>query len=209
MVAHRRRHRLGRIGADRRFERGLRHRVRPPIGEAEMRGSGMNEDGAAGVGGPQQRIEGPHEAPIRRDVDRHHLVPDRLVDMRDRRQLAQDARIAHEDRACPTARGSPRPTGRGPRSPSSSPARGLRSSPSRGRRRRALPGRPGCGRGRRRARRLRPAPGPPGRFRARRRWRRRRGSREASPWPVSRLPPAWRGGGGRDREVGDVGEGRR
>ena len=56
----------------------------------------MNEDGAAGVGGPQQRIEGP--------MRRQFAVTLTAITSSqtgwstcDRRQLAQDAGIAHED----------------------------------------------------------------------------------------------------------------
>ena len=56
-----------------------------------------HEDRAARVGGAQQRVERADEAVVGGHVDRHHLVPDRLVDMGDGRELAEDARIADED----------------------------------------------------------------------------------------------------------------
>ena len=56
-----------------------------------------DEDRTAGIGCAQQRIEGADEAVIGRHVDGHHLVPDRLVDMGDRREFAEHARIAEQD----------------------------------------------------------------------------------------------------------------
>ncbi len=61
-----------------------------------MRRAGGEENRAAGVRGPQERIEGSDQPPIGGDVERHHRVPGALVDLMDRRDRAEQAGIADE-----------------------------------------------------------------------------------------------------------------
>ena len=62
-----------------------------------MGGAGGQEQGAAGVGGAQERVEGADQATVGGDVDGHHRVPDRLVEMGERGEFAQEAGVAEQD----------------------------------------------------------------------------------------------------------------
>ena len=62
-----------------------------------MRRARRQDDGAAGIGQAQQRVDRADQPPVRGDVDRHHLLEDLRLDMADRRDDAEHAGIGDQD----------------------------------------------------------------------------------------------------------------
>src|SRR3546814_15323161 len=60
-------------------------------------GAGGDEDGAAGLGAAQQRVEAADQAVVGGHVHVHDLLPDLRLDMPDRSQRPEDAGVADQD----------------------------------------------------------------------------------------------------------------
>ena len=87
---------FGGIDAHHHVEGGLAGGVGAPVGHDAARDPRGHENGAAGVGGAQQRIERADQPPVGGDVHRHHLLEEFRLDVADRRERAQHAGVAQQ-----------------------------------------------------------------------------------------------------------------
>ena len=88
---------LGGVDPDHHLEGRLANRIGTPVGVGAVGGTGGDEDGAAGVGGAEQRIETADQTPVGGEVDGQRPFPHPGVDVAHRRQGAQRTGVSDQD----------------------------------------------------------------------------------------------------------------